>query len=96
MHGEGMDHVTYILIMFRYAPSPPLGPSLTPHSLAFLIYTIIIVLINLYSTSGRNAAPAVTENAIELTTPSAKWYARVPVADEAEAGPVHVLGDDDE
>ena len=68
---------------------------LTPCSLAFLIYTLVVVLINLYSTSGRNAASTVKENAIELTTPTSKWYAPVPVADEAEAGPVHVLGDDD-
>ncbi|EPT01106.1 hypothetical protein FOMPIDRAFT_1121044 [Fomitopsis schrenkii] len=82
VHDEGMDHVTYVLIMF---------------SLAFLIYTIVVVLINLYSTSGRNAASAAKENAIELTTPTSKWYARVPeAADEAEAGPVHVIGDEDD
>ncbi|KAF8956933.1 hypothetical protein BDZ97DRAFT_141459 [Flammula alnicola] len=35
-----MDHVTYILIVF---------------SLAFLLYTFIVVLVNMYSTTGRNA-----------------------------------------
>ncbi|RXW24851.1 hypothetical protein EST38_g1006 [Candolleomyces aberdarensis] len=40
VHGKGMDHVTYILIMF---------------STAFLIYAFIVSLIHLYLTSGRNA-----------------------------------------
>ena len=26
VHDEGMDHVTYVLIMFRYASPPPLPP----------------------------------------------------------------------
>ncbi|TFY56841.1 hypothetical protein EVJ58_g7391 [Rhodofomes roseus] len=80
VHDKGMDHVTYILIMF---------------SVAFLLYTLVVVLINLYSTSGRNDASAVKEHAIELTTPTSKWYAPVPAADEGEAEPMHVIGDED-
>lgn len=80
VHDLGMDHVTYILIMF---------------SLAFTIYTIIVVLINLYATSGRNAASAGTqEGAIELAS-SNKWYARVPNAEDDRTAP-HVIGDDDD
>ncbi|KAI0954682.1 hypothetical protein AcW1_006493 [Taiwanofungus camphoratus] len=80
VHDEGMDHVTYILIMF---------------SLSFLLYTVIVSLINLYATSGRNA-PSSTgiDHGIELA-PTSKWYARVPVAD-VDAGPHHVIGEDDE
>ncbi|OJT03295.1 Protein YTP1 [Trametes pubescens] len=74
-----MDHVTYILIMF---------------SIAFILYALIVSLISLYATSGRNAAPASSgDGAIELTQ-SNKWYARVPAAD-VEPG-THVIGDDDD
>ncbi|OBZ73721.1 Protein YTP1 [Grifola frondosa] len=77
VNGEGMDHVTYILIMF---------------SLAFILYTLIVSLINLYATSGRNAASATAEGGIEMTAGS-KWYARVPDADmDVET---HVIGDDE-
>ncbi|KZT69285.1 hypothetical protein DAEQUDRAFT_726869 [Daedalea quercina L-15889] len=80
VHDGGMDHVTYVLIMI---------------SLAFTIYTLVVVLINLYSMSGRNAASPVNEGSIELTTPTSKWYAPVPATDDAEAEPVHVIGDED-
>ncbi|KAH8093242.1 hypothetical protein BXZ70DRAFT_949591 [Cristinia sonorae] len=80
VHNEGMDHVTYLLIMF---------------SIAFIIYTLIVSLIHLYSHSGRNAATAPSDGAIELTTtPTAKWYARVPNGDlDTER---HVIGEDDD
>ena len=65
-----MDHVTYILIMFRYAPDFSIGfclfllpdcpinlPYLT-HSIAFLLYAHVVFLITLYATSGRNAPEA--------------------------------------
>ncbi|EKM50570.1 uncharacterized protein PHACADRAFT_213483 [Phanerochaete carnosa HHB-10118-sp] len=73
-----MDHVTYILIMF---------------SLAFLIYALIVSRINLWATSGRNAASSTqAAGAIELA-PTTKWYSRVPAGDtEIEA---HVIGDDE-
>ncbi|KAH6915799.1 hypothetical protein BKA70DRAFT_1253808 [Coprinopsis sp. MPI-PUGE-AT-0042] len=84
--GLGMDHVTYLLIMF---------------SLAFLIYALIVFLLRLYSTTGRNASSASEgrdnaagyEMAPANTASTNKWYARVPVA---EQGSSHVLGDDDE
>ncbi|EMD39097.1 hypothetical protein CERSUDRAFT_112790 [Gelatoporia subvermispora B] len=76
---EGMDHVTYVLIMF---------------SLAFIVYTLTVSLIHLYTVSGRNAGSSTnTQNGIELE-PRSKWYAPVPGADvEAET---HVLGDIDD
>ncbi|RPD58978.1 hypothetical protein L226DRAFT_465771 [Lentinus tigrinus ALCF2SS1-7] len=81
VNDAGMDHVTYILIMF---------------SIAFIMYTLIVTLINLYSTSGRNAASADTKDgAIELTQ-SNKWYSPVPVGDRELEPESHVIGDDDE
>ncbi|KAF4592814.1 hypothetical protein EYR40_008497 [Pleurotus pulmonarius] len=41
VHESGMDHVTYILIMF---------------SLAFTIYGLILLLLHLYATTGRHAS----------------------------------------
>ena len=32
VHDSGMDHVTYILIMFRYVNTPPDRKSLSPSS----------------------------------------------------------------
>ena len=45
------------------------------HSLSFIIYTLIVFLINLYATSGRNApnaagAKGVDEGGIELSSPT--------------------------
>ncbi|EIN06300.1 hypothetical protein PUNSTDRAFT_115584 [Punctularia strigosozonata HHB-11173 SS5] len=92
VHDKGMDHVTYILIIV---------------SLAFVIYTLIVSLIHLYATSGRNAgssskdasgAPiSLQDGAIELapTPTTSKWkgYSRVP--NDADAEDVHVIGEDD-
>ncbi|THG93132.1 hypothetical protein EW026_g8023 [Hermanssonia centrifuga] len=77
VNGQGMDHVTYILIMF---------------SIAFIIYALVVGLIRLYATSGRNApASSANEGGIELTATS-KWYSRVPDADvEGE----HIIGEDE-
>ncbi|KAH9964406.1 hypothetical protein BJV74DRAFT_870509 [Russula compacta] len=94
VHKGGMDHVTYILIMF---------------SIAFLLYTHIVFLITLYATSGRNASDAppmkpddaASSGAIELaatprtTTRTASrgaWYSRV----RTEEPERHVIGNDDE
>ncbi|KAJ6547860.1 hypothetical protein B0H10DRAFT_2130623 [Mycena sp. CBHHK59/15] len=77
VHDNEMDHVTYILIMF---------------SIAFLLYALIVFVIHLYATTGRNAA-AREDNSIAMTAPRSKWYSRVP---NAEAGPMHVVGEDDE
>ncbi|KAJ7065273.1 hypothetical protein C8F01DRAFT_737457 [Mycena amicta] len=78
-----MDHVTYILIMF---------------SLAFLIYALIVFVIGLYPTTGRNATTKENRsNSIELTTPRSKWYSRVPNTPAGTpGGPLHVVGEDDE
>ncbi|KAH9851837.1 hypothetical protein C2E23DRAFT_886061 [Lenzites betulinus] len=63
-------------------------------TVAFILYSLIVSLITLYATSGRNAATATTgEGAIELTQ-SNKWYTPVPAGD-VEPGN-HVIGDDDD
>jgi len=79
VHDNGMDHVTYLLIMF---------------SIAFILYTFVLALINLYSSSGRNAATSNTaDNNIEMNPRSfaSKWYARVPIEPEC-----HVIGEEDD
>ncbi|KAF8956931.1 hypothetical protein BDZ97DRAFT_1925000 [Flammula alnicola] len=68
-------------------------------TLAFLLYTFIVVLVNLYSTTGRNAsksANSVDDSNIEMVTPGgrSKWYSRVPL--RGNGMQTHVLGDDDE
>ncbi|KAJ4474901.1 hypothetical protein J3R30DRAFT_3406089 [Lentinula aciculospora] len=45
VHENEMDHVTYILIMF---------------SISFILYLIIVLLINLYAAFGRNASSSLT------------------------------------
>jgi hypothetical protein len=76
VHNNEMDHVTYILIMY---------------SIAFLLYALIVYVIHLYATTGRNA-PA-KENGISIPmVPRNKWYSRVPSSGE----PLHVVGEDDE
>ncbi|KAF9650068.1 hypothetical protein BDM02DRAFT_3155048 [Thelephora ganbajun] len=86
VHGTGMDHVTYILIMF---------------SIAFFVYTFILCLIHLYPNSGRIAANRSTTNgdAIEMH-PAAngrpKWYAPVPTSSGGPEEERHVIGDDDD
>ncbi|KAJ7708829.1 hypothetical protein B0H17DRAFT_1031004 [Mycena rosella] len=81
VHNNEMDHVTYILIMF---------------SIAFLLYALIVLIINLYATTGRNASVKedrnIDRNSIAMT-PRSKWYFRVPNADRS---PLHVVGEDDE
>jgi len=86
VHDNGMDHVTYVLIMF---------------SIAFFLYSFIVFLIHLYSTSGRNALNTTRNSGANFEmTPTAirsKWYARVPNADTGTplAGQ-HVIGEDEE
>ncbi|KAF8075183.1 hypothetical protein FPV67DRAFT_1575567 [Lyophyllum atratum] len=87
VHENDMDHVTYILIMF---------------SIAFFMYSFIVFLIHLYSTTGRNAASnSTTDDAnIEMSPRGirAKWYARVPNPEresEVNRG-LHVIGEDEE
>jgi len=85
-----MDHVTYILIIF---------------SNAFLLYAFIVILINLYTTTGRNAGNAkigpADEGGIELVTPTTQpeWYSRLPVQHNANIPAVpttHVVGEDED
>lgn len=81
-HDLEMDHVTYVLLVL---------------SLAFAIYTFVLVLINTWATSGRNALASASLSSRELA-PSAnrrdsdgeevelsKWYQRVPDAASGEA-----------
>jgi hypothetical protein len=96
VHRQGMDHVTYLLSFY---------------SLAFLLYAFVVFLVNLYSTSGQNAAINRSDtifNAdgsnIQMITPGgrSKWYSRVPSRPHMRGGlrqsviPTHVLGDDEE
>jgi hypothetical protein len=80
---NGMNHVTYILIVF---------------SSAFLLYTFAVVLVNLYSSTGLNSSKTrpniVGGSNIEMITPGgrSKWYSRVPL----RGTPAHILGDDDD
>jgi len=79
VHDNGMDHVTYLLIMF---------------SIAFILYTLILVLINMYTTTGRNATTSNTiHDHIEMNPRgiTSKWYARVPIEPES-----HVIGEEDD
>jgi hypothetical protein len=58
------------------------------------MYTLILSLINLYSTSGRNATtPNMITDNIEMNPRgiTSKWYARVPIEPES-----HVIGEDDD
>ncbi|KAJ7614655.1 hypothetical protein DFH06DRAFT_1240565 [Mycena polygramma] len=82
VHANEMDHVTYLLIMY---------------SIAFILYALIVFVIHLYATTGRNA-PSKDRNRDSIpmtaTRGNAKWYSRVPNAESQS--PLHVLGEDDE
>lgn len=66
VHESGMDHVTYILIMFRYVYVLPPSSHRYIHRLiislficnssAFTIYGLILLLLHLYATTGRHAS----------------------------------------
>lgn len=85
VHDSGMDHVTYILIGF---------------SIAFLLYGLIIIVINTYATTGRNAASKPTRvmdnSNIEMITPAGgrQWYSRVHSGNNRMQD--YVLGDDED
>lgn len=86
VHDNDMDHVTYILIMY---------------SLSFILYTLIVSLIHLYATSGRNAASAdnARSNNFELSeTPvRAKFYSPVPTSSRSGGEEArHIIGDDED
>lgn len=88
VHNNGMDHVTYLLIMFRsvfLSLHVLRGSCFCPRSIAFILYTFILVLINLYASSGRNAAGSdMHDNRIEMNSwrIGSKWYSRVPTQPE--------------
>jgi len=105
VHDNGMDHVTYILIMFRSVflvitfQSLLTGPASI--SIAFFMYSFVVFLIHLYSTTGRNAVDTTRtpDPTIEMTptTIRSKWYARVPNADATyPLGGHHVIGEEEE
>ncbi|KXN84261.1 Protein YTP1 [Leucoagaricus sp. SymC.cos] len=80
VHDNGMDHVTYILIMF---------------SMAFLIYTFIIFLIHLYSNSGRNAVKSKVEN-IEMSRTAWYARVPNAEVETPTASSLHVIGEEEE
>ena len=60
------------------------------------MYTFILFLIHLYSTTGRSAiAQPVDDTNIEMTS-GPEWYARVPNAESSLGGMLHVVGDDED
>ena len=79
-------------------PNPNSNPRY--NSLAFLLYSFILLLINLYTTTGRNASSKVTkaigESNIELFTPGIgpTRYTRVPSGNHGMQS--YALGDEDE
>ena len=107
VHSSGMDHVTYVLIGFRWTIF-----FISFHwyyylitfnnSFSFLLYAFIVFLINLYSTTGRNAPSKTTAtnvSNIELTTTTEggrQWYRRLPSRNNRMHGYGYVLGDDEE
>lgn len=60
------------------------------------MYILILFLINLYLTSGRNAAASnnINDNNIELNPRGSKWYAPVPARDAGEDA--HIIGNDED
>ncbi|TDL22247.1 hypothetical protein BD410DRAFT_788981 [Rickenella mellea] len=77
VHNNEMDHVTYVLVML---------------SLAFIIYSFVLTLLHLYSTTGRNATKASSDTA-NAGEDEAKWYQRVPHVDAEPSSPQFVIGD---
>jgi hypothetical protein len=74
-----------------------LSPFLS-RSIAFILYTLILAMINLYSTSGRNAAiSTTTDDNIEMNprTAISKWYTPVSSRDVDVDADAHIIGDDD-
>ncbi|KAG6877545.1 hypothetical protein C0993_006238 [Termitomyces sp. T159_Od127] len=71
-------------------------------SIAFFMYTFIVYLLHLYSTTGRNASrnSSPAEGGIELTSTNirAKWYTRVlnPEREAESSQRLHVIGDDED
>ena len=96
--GNGIDHVTYVLIMLRQVSPSQISfvtrllTTFHTDSLAFTIYLFVLVLINMWGTTGRHSSTAPSsreggivqgDDEVELD----KWYRRVP-AGEADAEPI--------
>jgi hypothetical protein len=66
--------------------------------LAFLLYLFIVVLINMYATTGRNApsenTKVIDDSNIEMARTGTEWYSRVPSGNDRMHN--YVLGDDDD
>ncbi len=65
------------------------------HSLSFLLYTLIVWMIHLYTISGRNAPDGKINSSDSIEMASGirtKWYSRVPNAEESN----HIIGDDED
>jgi hypothetical protein len=58
-----------------------------------VLYALVIYVIHLYATTGRNAPTKEDRNTIAMTAPRSKWYSRVP---SAERGALHIIGEDEE
>jgi hypothetical protein len=71
------------------------------NSFAFLLYSLIVFVINTYATTGRNAPSKTTkvidDSNIELITPGGRreWYNRVPSGNN-NGMQDYVIGDDEE
>ena len=78
--------------------SPPTSQfRLILQSIAFALYTFIVFLIHLYSTTGRNAVTKPVNDNVEMTSRiRPKWYARVPNAEANHGGANYIVGDDEE
>lgn len=80
------------------------------YSLSFLLYGFVVFLINLYSTSGRNAAnhrratlfDTDSSNMEMVSQRGSKWYSRVPSGPHNrgshpnDIANTHIVGDDEE
>lgn len=72
----------------------------TTNSFAFLLYLLIVSVINTYATTGRNAPSKTTkvidDSNIEMITPGGRreWYNRVPSGNNGMQD--YVIGDDEE
>ncbi|TFL04033.1 hypothetical protein BDV98DRAFT_563444 [Pterulicium gracile] len=83
-HDNGLDHVTYVLMCI---------------SCAFIVYLSVLVLIHLYTATGRHSTKGAQDADIEMSsTGRPRWYNRLPNNDSSttrNGQPAHVIGDDD-
>lgn len=111
VHDVGMDHVTYVLGMYRCVGLPSIArptvcspPLFLPPSLAFLLYLFTLFLLNLYATSGQNADTSTHTHDVIFSAPPDGEIELTSPRDASkwyapvarEEGAVHVLGADEE